>query len=225
MYKKILILCLSAGALFTSCQSESVSEEIQSENVTLAGEKTAGDLNSKWHYPDYLEGPGATYSEPTWSTGPTPTWHTPDWTIANALNACNGENNVYDGSANLTVNSSSDLLSYKSGETATQLKNLNIGGELAFCGYLEVENTVNVRRSGEFAFSGEMMIGSEEAPADLVINRGAHLHLSGTVYISGDLIINPFAEVNIHGDNEVVFVVAGEVYIDEKAEINDYRVE
>lgn len=224
MYKKILIFCLSAGVLFTSCQSDSVSEEIQSEEFLIAKEKTANDVNAKWHFPDYMEGPQAETSEPSWSTGPTPAWHTPDWTIEAAEEACSGD--IYSGPANLTVNPSSELVSFTSGqEHCIKLTNLNVGGKLAFCGFMTVKNSVNIRRSAEFGVSGGMYIGTEETPANLVINRGSHFHVSGQIIVTGDLIINPYAEINLYGEDGPVFIVGGDILIDEKAEIYDHRTE
>lgn len=221
MNKKILILALSLGLGFSSCQTENVPEDVQTEDLSIAKEKNRTEVGLKIHEPDWVEGPGAAIHEPDWLEGPSANIHIPDWIAAMAWFQCGDE---YTGNLHLTVNKNNPA-SYSSPEEGmVNLKNLNVGGDLSFCGYLTAENTVNIHRAGVFDFVGEMMIGTVEEPADLVINSGAHLNFAGTVIVTGDLIINRGATVEIYGEGEEeVFIVGGNTQISENAIIEDHR--
>ena len=221
MNKKILILALSLGLGFSSCQTESVSEDVQTEDLSIAKEKSRTAVDTKIHEPVWLEGPGAAIHEPDWLEGPTANIHVPDWIAAMAWFQCGDE---YTGDLNLTVNKNNPA-SYSSPEDGmVNLKNLNVGGELSFCGLLAIENTVNIHRAGVFQLAGEMVVGTKEKPADLVINSGAHLNFAGKITVSGDLIINRGATVEIYGEGEgEVLTVGGNIQISEDAIIEDHR--
>ena len=222
MNKKFLILCLGAGLFFTSCQTETISEDVASEDLSIFKEKTATQVDSKFHTgPDWIIGPGAYFHKPDWIDGPTANFHKPDWLAELAFFEC-GED--YTGDTNLTVtqNSPAEYSSPNSGE-AVKLKNLNVGGSLGFCGLLTVENDVNLRRNAEFHFAGEMMIGTPEEPADLIINNGAHLDLAGKVIVTGNLIINNRGTLEIYGGEGEVMVVGGEVEIADISRVVDHR--
>ncbi|WP_300433816.1 hypothetical protein [Christiangramia sp.] len=219
--KKLLVFSLGLGLAFTSCETDTVSEEIPAQENLRSGEKSLPNSSFKIHEPDWLEGPGAEIHEPDWMEGPVANIHQPDWIAALAWFEC-GEN--YTGHPNLSINKNNPS-SYSSPEDGiVSLKNLNIGGDLYFCGLLATENTVNIHRAGEFNLAGEMMIGSIEEPADLVINSGAHLNFAGTIIVTGNLIINPGATVEIYGEGEEeVIFVGGTTEISEDANVVDHR--
>ncbi|MUP44994.1 hypothetical protein E0K83_04455 [Gramella sp. BOM4] len=222
MNKKLLILCLGAGMFFTSCQTDNLSEDVVSEENAVLKEKTTTQVDSKFHTgPDWIVGPGAQWHEPpAWITEPGAYFHTgPDWIVDLAFFTCGGE---YDGKANLTVNKNNEAAysSATSGE-ALALKNLNVGGKLDFCGLLTVENDVNLHRNAEFRFAGEMMIGTPEEPADLIINHGAHFDIAGTIYVTGNLIVNHKGTLEIYGGEGMM--VAGDIEMAEVVQVVDHR--
>lgn len=223
MNKKFAILCLGAGLFFTSCQTENISEDVTSEEVSILKEKTATQVDSKFHRPDWIVGPGAEFHEPDWIDGPTANFHRPDWIAELAWFQCGDE---YDGRANLTVNKNNEAAysSPDSGE-AVKLKNLNVGGKLDFCGLLTVENDVNLHRNAEFNFAGEMMIGTEDEPADLVINNGAHFDFAGKVYVTGNLVVNHQGTMEIYGGEGEVLMVGGEIIMADVVKVVDHRTD
>lgn len=209
MHKKFLILSLFCGLAFTSCQQDNIDEEIQTENLSVMDGDSKSDINTKIHEPDWLIGPGAQIHEPDWLNGPVLNIHEPDWMVGITLD-CGDD---YDGSKSLVITRNNSAAYRSAEDTRVELKNLNIGGELNFCGLLLVENTVNIHRAGVFDFAGEMFIGTEEKPADLVITSGAHLNFAGKIYVTGDLIIEKGAEVHAGLASEII--VAGDTYISE----------
>ncbi|MCP9199158.1 hypothetical protein MKO06_04510 [Gramella sp. GC03-9] len=223
MNKKFLILCLGAGMFFTSCQTDTISEDVISEEHSILKEKTSTQVDSKFHTgPDWIVGPGAELHEPDWITEPGANFHTgPDWIVDLAFFACGDE---YDGKANLTVNKNNEA-AYSSAESgeAVKLKNLNVGGKLDFCGLLSVENDVNLHRNAEFRLAGEMMIGTPEEPADLIINNGAHFDIAGKVYVTGNLIINHKGTLEIFGGEGEVMIVGGEIQLADVIHFVDHR--
>ncbi len=220
MNKNLQILSLALGLAFIGCQTENISEDIHTEDVSLSGEKISNS-NFKIHEPLFVDGPGATIHEPIWIEGPSANIHEPIWIAEMAWFEC-GED--YTGAPNLTVNKNNPAAYSSSENGMVSLKNLNVGGNLSFCGLLAVENTVNIHRAGEFDFVGEMMIGTVEEPADLVINSGAHLNFAGNIIVTGDLIINKGATVEILGEgHDQVFTVGGNTEISEHAIFVDHR--
>ncbi len=223
MNKKFLILCLGAGLFFTSCQTETLSEDTQTQDLSIAKEKTSNDLTSKFHEPDWLQGPSADFHEPDWLQTPGANFHEPDWIAGLAWFECGDK---YTGDANLTVNKNNPgaySTSADGEEGMLNLQNLNVGGDLSICGLLSVENTVNIHRAGQFYFAGEMVIGTEEEPADLVINNGGHLNFAGKIIVTGDLIVNRKGTIEIFGGEDEVLVVSGEVIISDEAKVEDHR--
>lgn len=220
MNKKFLILALSLGLGLTSCQTEKISEDVQPEDLSVTEEKKKTDTDLKIHEPEWMEGPQAAIHEPEWMEGPQANIHEPEWVAAQAWFPC-GED--YTGSSNLTVNKNNPADYSSPEDNFVNLKNLNIGGDLSFCGLLAVENTVNIHRAGVFDFVGEMMVGTGEKPSDLVINSGAHLNMAGQIIVTGDLIINRGATVEIYGEGETVFVVGGNIIISEDAIFENHR--
>lgn len=229
MNKKILMLSLGLGIFLVGCQTDSVTEELPTNEVSVAKESKDSQVNkihepgftTTIHEPGLVEGPGANIHEPGWMEGPGINIHEPGWVAELAWFAC-GED--YTGSSNLTINKNKPSAYSSAEDDMVVLKNLNIGGDLSFCGLLAVENTLNIHRAGVFDFAGEMFIGTEEVPADLVINSGAHLNFAGKIIVTGDLIINRGATVEIYGEgHDVVFEVGGNIEVSDDAIILDKR--
>ena len=221
MKKNLLIVSLSLGLAFTACQTDNVSEEIQLKDSSLATVENCEVSASKIHEPTFLDGPGAAIHEPTWLEGPTTNIHEPPLVSEMSWFDCGDD---YTGGPNLNINKNNPS-SYSSAETGViTLKNLNVGGDLRLCGNYSVANTVNIHRAGEFEFVGEMMIGTKEEPADLVINSGAHLDFAGKIIVTGDLIINKGATVRMFaGHDGFPFTVGGESNISASAFVEDHR--
>lgn len=229
MNKKLLMLSLGLGIFLVGCQSDSVSEDMQTPEDLASQEVKKSDLSkihepgftTTIHEPGLVDGPGAEIHEPGWMEGPGTNIHEPPRIAGLAWFSC-GEN--YTGSDNLTINKNNPSAYSSAEDDWVALKNLNVGGDLSFCGFLAVENTVNIHRAGVFDFAGEMFIGTEEVPADLVINSGAHLNFAGKIIVTGDLIINRGATVEIYGDlDDEVFEVGGNIEVSEDAIFEDKR--
>ncbi|APG60698.1 hypothetical protein [Christiangramia salexigens] len=217
MYKKLLILSLASGLFFTSCQKDEISEETQTEAVINAEAKSNSDLDGKIHEPDWMEGPGAQIHEPDWMEGPGTSIHTPEWTVESWFE-CAEESEI---PANLVVPSNKEA-SYSAIENATFLNKINVGGTLNVCGFVASTNTVNLHRGGVFNFVGDMYIGSEEEPADLVINYGSHFNFAGNVMITGDLIVNNGGTLEQMGDHAEI-MVGGDIIYAEGAIVKEFE--
>ncbi len=196
MNKQFLILAFAAGLTFSSCQKDDVSESIQTETQTTAKQKENISVStSKIHEPVFRNGDLGAYI------------HEPVFLGAEGFFECG---DVYEGKQNLIVNKyDGETLSYSSGEETLELKKLVLGDDLNLCGDVAVENTVNIRWAGVLQFFGEMTIGTEENPADLVINHGGHLILMGHIHVTGDVIINDGARVKFMGEEGSNMISAG----------------
>ncbi|MCG9971124.1 hypothetical protein [Christiangramia crocea] len=203
MNKKLLVLCLSLVMALTGCQTDSVSEEIQVEELSISKEKTKTDeVTSKIHNPDWM----IAIHNPDWMIA----IHNPDWMIE-GHEIC-ADLDEYTGSKNLVVPHSSDPQEYGG---LVELNKLNVGGILSICGELNVEKSVNIRHSGELNLTGFMMVGTYEEPQDLTINYGGHLNLNGTLIVTGDLILNNGFTMEFNNDLEHNnLVVEGEIIIE-----------
>ncbi len=201
------MLGLVTGLLFSSCQTEDVSEAASSNDLNAKVEKTksAPEVDSKIHEPVFNDGPSAQIHEPVWFS-------------KNGFEECN-DFPEYNGGKTLTVNQNADETYHGNFD----FKNLNIGGTLWYCGVINVENTVNVHWAGVFNFIGEIFIGTEEVPSDLIINHGGHLNLYGHVDVSGDFVMNDGATLHfLGGDPEMFFIeVDGDIIIDDNVVIDE----
>lgn len=219
MNKKLLILGLAAGLTLGSCQKEDVSESLQTETLS-AGSKTLEakqtetfTSTSRIHEPVFRSGDLGAYI------------HEPVFLGAEGFFECG---DLYEGGQNLIVNKyDGETLSYSSGEEALELKKLVVGDDLNLCGDFAVENTVNIRWAGVLQLFGEMTIGSDEKPTDLVINHGGHLNLMGHVHVSGDLIVNDGATIEFMGEDPDanMISVGGNIEISENAIIKDHSAD
>ena len=202
MNKKLLVLGLSLGMAFTACQTESVSEDIQTEELSISKEKTKTEVTTKIHNPDWM----IAIHNPDWMIA----IHNPDWMIEGHA-SCEGLPE-YDGSKNLTIPHSSDPQTYGG---LVELNKLNVGGMLTVCGGLDVEKSVNIRHSGELSLVGIMMVGTNEEPQDLTINYGGHLNLNGTLIVTGDLILNNGSTMEFNNDlDHNNLIVEGEIIME-----------
>lgn len=187
MNKKLLFLSLGLGLFLTSCQTDSVSEELQTETAGV-NEGSKKGLTNKIHEPVFVVG----IHEPVFLTEG----------FADCMSFP-----VYEGSKDLNV-AKDDVLSF-SGHT--HLENLRVGGELNICGEVETEKNVVVRRNGEMTVVGAAMIGSVEEPKDLVINYGGHFNMKGWLLVTGDLILNTGATLDFVDEELNYLTVLGEI--------------
>lgn len=92
---------------------------------------------------------------------------------------------AYTGSANLNVNSGNNF-KYR-GSAAMQ--NVNVNGQLTFCGSMSVSNALNINSGGLFNMNGALSFGQSRSNT-LYINKNAILYVQGTLTIYGNLTLN-----------------------------------
>jgi hypothetical protein len=109
---------------------------------------------------------------------------------------------AYSGNANLNVNSNQEL-GYAG---AAALKNVNVGGELTFCGSLTVENSMNLNSGGLFQMNGTFVFGQFNRNNTLSINSNATLRISGEVVIYGNLNLNSGATIEFVGQSDKITI-------------------
>lgn len=109
---------------------------------------------------------------------------------------------AYQGNANLNTNSN-EVMEYSG---ATSLKNVNIGGQLTFCGSLAIENSLNLNSGGLFMMNGSFVFGQYNRNNTLSINSNATLRISGSVVIYGDLNLNSGATLEFVGEANSVTI-------------------
>jgi len=108
----------------------------------------------------------------------------------------------YAGSANLNVNSN-EKFGYSG---AASLKNVNVGGQLTFCGSLAVESSLNLNGGGQFLMNGAFVFGQYNRNNTLSINSNAVMKISGSVVIYGDLNLNSGAAIEFVGEGNTVTI-------------------
>ncbi|MDR5591236.1 hypothetical protein [Christiangramia sp. SM2212] len=166
MNKKLLMLGLGLGVFLVGCQSDPVTEDLQSEEVSAVKNVKETNVN-KIHEPGFI---GAI--------------HEPGF-LKNGFEDCDIFP-IYEGSKDLHV-AKGEVMDFSD---HTHLENLRVAGELNICGEIETEKNAIIRRNGEMTTVGLAIIGSEEEPKDLVINYGGHFNINGALVVTGDLIIN-----------------------------------
>lgn len=114
---------------------------------------------------------------------------------------CN-EYPLYRGHANLNVNSN-EVLNYRG---ATTLKNLNVGGELTYCGSLNIAHSVNINSNGIFNMYGSLAVGRYGKNYDLNINSGSVLKIHGNLTIYGNLNLNSGSKLEFVGSDSTIHV-------------------
>jgi hypothetical protein len=103
---------------------------------------------------------------------------------------------AYEGNANLNVNTN-EVMEFSG---AASLKNVNVGGQLTFCGSLAIENSLNLNSGGTFMMNGSFVFGQYNRNNTLSINSGAVLKVSGSVVMYGDLNLNSGATIEFVGE-------------------------
>lgn len=203
MNKKLLVLGLIAGLAFIGCQTETVSDQVQTEELSISKEKTKTEITTKIHNPDWM----IAIHNPDWMIA----IHNPDWMLEGYA-SCEGLEE-YTGSESLSVPHSAEPRLFGG---ITKLKNLSVGGMLSICGGLDVEGSARIHNSGELTVVGMMMVGSNEQPQDLIINNKSHLNMNGTLIVTGNLILNRGATLEFNNDLEHNnLIVEGEIIRDD----------
>lgn len=108
----------------------------------------------------------------------------------------------YTGNANLNVNSN-DNFRY-SGSASFQ--NVNIGGNLLFCGSMAVQNNMNLNSNGVFEMNGTFAFGQYQKNNTLSINSNAVLRISGSAVFYGDLNLNSGATIEFVGSGNSITI-------------------
>ncbi|AVR44665.1 hypothetical protein C7S20_04965 [Christiangramia fulva] len=198
MNKRVIMTSFVLGLLFSSCQTE---EAINNVNLEM---KTT-DISYMIHEPDFFTGPSAEI-------------HEPDWFTKNNFEECN-QFPEYNGSANLVVTRNDDADYHGDFD----FNSLQVAGTLNYCGVTTVAQVVNINWAGVYTHIGQIQIGTDENPADLIVNHGGHFNLFGYVHITGDLRLNDGATLKFIGDDpDKVFIkVDGNIIIDENAVVDE----
>ncbi|MCR9015117.1 hypothetical protein [Aquiflexum gelatinilyticum] len=113
-----------------------------------------------------------------------------------------GSLSPYSGSTNLNVNSNEQF----GFSGAASMKNVNIGGQLTFCGSLAIENSLNLNSGGVFMMNGSFVFGQYNRNNTLSINSDAVMKISGSMVIYGDLNLNSGATLEFIGEGNSVTV-------------------
>jgi len=166
MNKKVLMLSLGLGIFLVGCQTDSVTEELPTNEVSLEKESKDSQVN-KIHEPGFING-----------------IHEPGF-LKNGFEDCDIFP-AYTGPANMNIMKGE---SFDYGQKV-EVQNLRVGGDLNICGEINIEKDAIIRRNGVLKTVGLMTVGTEEKPKDLVINYGGHLEINGALIVTGDLILN-----------------------------------
>ncbi|WP_026970182.1 hypothetical protein [Algoriphagus terrigena] len=121
---------------------------------------------------------------------------------------------AYTGSSNLNVNGNEKMAF----SGAASLKNVNVGGELLFCGSMAIESSLNVNSNGIVQVVGSFAFGQYKKNTSLNINSNSYLKLSGSSVIYGDLRLNSGATLEFVGEGNTI-TVYGDVTINSGAKI------
>lgn len=120
----------------------------------------------------------------------------------------------YTGSSNLNVNGN-EKMAYSG---AASLKNVNVGGELLFCGSMAIESSLNINSNGIMQVVGSFAFGQYKKNTSLNINSNSFLKLTGSTVIYGDLRLNSGATLEFVGEGNTI-TVYGDVTINSGAKI------
>lgn len=235
MNKKLLVLGLALSFALNSCETQSVdeAEAFQNSSELSAGKDFSSEAGLKIHEPGFtaeIHEPG--FTSEIHEPGFISTIHEPGWFETGSYFGCA---ETYAGPENLIVNKKDGNVSYSIGDENTMghLNKINVGNaELTMCGRLHVHQDVNTHNNGVFTFIGLISIGTQEEPADLVINNLSHFEIGGSLHITGNLIINKGGSLDSfkfkdengqHLDQIVNYLeVEGEIIIEEGY---DYEIE
>lgn len=177
MNKKLLMIGLVSGLLFSSCQTEDASNNEPNEpNIQAI------------HEPVFIIG-GTIEAQSEWFND-------------HGFSSCD-DYPLYQGKSDLAVTRNDN----KSFHGDFNFSNLSVGGTLSYCGIVNVENTVTVHWAGVLNYIGEIFIGTHEQPSNLIINHGGHLNLFGHVDVSGDFVMNDGATLHFAGGDPDKFLI------------------
>ncbi|WP_373520288.1 hypothetical protein [Aquiflexum sp.] len=115
--------------------------------------------------------------------------------------SCNGFG-VYDGNANLNVNTGENV-GYAG---AVSLKNVNVGGNLTFCGSMAIESSLNINSDGMFLMNGSLVFGQYNKNNNLSINSNATMKVFGDLVIYGNLNLNSGSTLEFVGEGNKVTI-------------------
>ncbi|MBN7813476.1 hypothetical protein J0A68_21145 [Algoriphagus sp. H41] len=121
---------------------------------------------------------------------------------------------AYTGNSNLNVNSN-EKMAYSG---SASLKNVNVGGELLYCGSLAIESSLNVNSNGIMQVVGSFAFGQYKKNTTINVNSDSYLKLSGSTVIYGDLRLNSGATLEFVGEGNTI-TVYGDVTINSGAKI------
>ncbi len=121
---------------------------------------------------------------------------------------------AYSGNSNLNVNSN-ERMAFAG---AASLKNVNVGGELLYCGSLAVESSLNVNSNGVMQVVGSFAFGQYKKNTAINVNSKSYLKLSGSTVIYGDLRLNSGATLEFVGEGNTI-TIYGDVTINSGAQI------
>lgn len=107
---------------------------------------------------------------------------------------------VYQGSANLNVNTG-ESLAYRG---ARRFNNMNVSGSLLLCGSWTVRNEVNLNEDALFEMNGTLVVGRNNNRRNVNVNAGATLRIEGNLTIYGDLNLNNGSKIEFIGEDSVV---------------------
>lgn len=160
------MLGLGLGVFLVGCQSDPVTENLPSEEISAVKGVKESNVN-KIHEPGFMGG-----------------IHEPGF-LKSGFEDCDIFP-AYEGPADLHVLKGE---SFDYGEEV-QVENLRVAGELNICGEINTQKDAVIRKNGVVTTVGLAIIGTEEKPKDLVINYGGHFEINGALVVTGDLIIN-----------------------------------
>jgi len=112
----------------------------------------------------------------------------------------------YDGNPNFNVNSNEE----KNYSGSANVNNLNVNGNLTFCGSINSKHGININSNGVFNMNGSMAVGRYGKREDLNINSNAVLRIQGSVTIYSNLNLNSGATLEFVGENSTIHIF-GEV--------------
>lgn len=160
------MLGLGLGVFLVGCQSDPVTENLPSEEISVVKGVKESNVN-KIHEPGFMGG-----------------IHEPGF-LKSGFEDCDIFP-AYEGPADLHVLKGE---SFDYGQEV-QVENLRVAGELNICGEINTQKDAVIRKNGVVTTVGLAIIGTEEKPKDLVINYGGHFEINGALVVTGDLIIN-----------------------------------
>jgi len=195
MNTKFISFCFIAALAFTSCQSDTSSENPEEVLETQSSIKEKKHDTNKIHICCPLEGEpdeGYRLHEPGFFQG--------------ALANCDTYLH-YNGGEKLMIIEDAP----KSYHGEIEVSNIELFDQLNICGTLNVREDVQVNYAGVFNLGGQMI-----TQGDVKVIYGGHLVVEGNVLIEGDLILGKGATLEFLGADSTIEVL-GKAKISKKA--------